>query len=265
MITLKEYIDENAASDSLKAAQKQKPTTTAEVETLAAFMKLAPEHKARTLEWLNNSLADAIPDGTAKKNRKSRSKYVEKNKQSMKSGYKPSLTNEELDELLSQAFPDFTPGLRQQFAGVFLKAVSETSLRESVLQVISENPDSGFELLFNEEQLDMCRLLVDRIESLEQFISEIESENLELARNIVENQGLFEEALYSSHQKSAEAKRALDMDSYVDPENSVLVESDQEHVGDWKMRKRLEYLEQNARPEVTPASNLIDTWAMFDK
>jgi hypothetical protein len=257
MITLKEYIDENAASDSLKAAQKQKPTTTAEVETLAAFMKLAPEHKARTLEWLNNSLADAIPDGTAEKNRKSQSKYVDQNKKSRKAGAE-TRTNEELSELMSSVFPDLTPELVGEFREIWAQQVAQASVRDAMLELFEDNP--YFKLLFNEPQMDMARLLTQYIEELENAIDEVEKENLELARNIVENQGLFEEALYAPHQTSKKPKRSLDMEEHVDEANRHLFETEQQEHLDPAMRARVRYLEQTTRNEVTPAAHLLETW-----
>jgi hypothetical protein len=83
ILTVREYLqlqEATPAADTLHDAQKTKPTATAEVEALAAFQKLKPEHQKRTLDYLQKSLDgdsnDAwahagIPFGTAEKNRAS--------------------------------------------------------------------------------------------------------------------------------------------------------------------------------------------------
>jgi hypothetical protein len=68
------YLGETVASDTLKAKTETQPTTTAQAEALAAFMKLSPEDKN---DFLQKALDDSAGDFGAVD-------YAENNRASLK-------------------------------------------------------------------------------------------------------------------------------------------------------------------------------------
>jgi acyl-CoA synthetase (AMP-forming)/AMP-acid ligase II len=117
MKTVFEQLNETAASDTLKKKVQTQPTATAEVEHLAAFMKLSAGQKQDFLE-------KALKDSDAWKKAPD---YSERNRASLKAAQRPkktlTLKKGEIAESMKEFFPELRDEARENFAELFLGAV----------------------------------------------------------------------------------------------------------------------------------------------
>ncbi len=263
IITQNEYLKEPSAADSLKAAQETKPTTTAAARALEVFMKLAPEQQKLHLDFLEKSLNgdnDAWNKATD---------YSERNRASLKDAQKtktmPTLKKEELEELIAESFPEFSPELQNKFAELFASSVGAL-LRQKILELFVDYPE--FALVFGDKSMDHVESLLLRISDLEDGIADVEEENEMLEAGLVESQQqrLSEEALFATQQHKR--ARSLDFDDYLDPENSRLMdEQQQQRATDPAMAARLRYIEASipANAGEHAVQGLLETWDLNNK
>jgi hypothetical protein len=232
------------AADSLKGAQKTKPTTTRQARALELFMKLAPEEQEKVFDDLENSIrshqgGDGVPDGTAARNRKSRTPGGGTSGSGDLKMKKPK-------DSIKESFPGTSDELLEQMADAFHDAVIRTSAGDALRELFSQNPH--FSLMFaDDETIDAVELLCAKIESLEEGIALAAEERAMLEQELIERQATFkEETLFNTatRSRSAPPRRSLDSDFTFNGEDGKLLmgeeESPRHH--DAKMQARLEHL-----------------------
>ena len=79
---------------------------------------------------------------------------------------------------------------------------------------------------------------------------------------MAENQRLNEDQIYSERQQKP--IKSLDMDDGIDPDNIVLMECDDQHIGDPKMRARVAFLHRTLANvnRVGPNDALKTAWSL---
>jgi hypothetical protein len=263
----KPYLVEGTpALDSIKNAQRTKPSTDDAAEALAAFMKLNSEQKKRHLEFLQASLSANGNDAW-----KSGEYYSERNRQSLKNAQKkndmPTLKKE-----IAEAFPEFTPELQERFAKTFAEGVAKATLANALTELFAEEPH--FHLIFAvDEEIDAVEALANRVLELEESIAFYDQINEQLREEQYQDETaqLYEEfiltnekAKYKPYRRSHNIADDLGWDP--DPDNIVLMESDvpTRPVND-PMSKRVAYLERTSlgrpiEPHSSSAQYLVETW-----
>jgi hypothetical protein len=259
---INQELRETAAADSLKSATKTKPTTDAEVDALSVAMKLNTDQKQRHIDYLQKSLSadgnDAWKkaDGDAKRNRDSLLPKGGTTSAGDVKLQKKKKLKKEIDDKLGK---EFSEEFREQAVDLFVEAVERNSC-EALFELVSQllNNDPSLSLAFADDAtLDICQAYSERIEELEDLCEAAEFERDMLMR---EAQSLSEEALIYVVPKRRRSSHniAEDLES-VDPDSMLMGETSHEHM-DPAMRKRISYLEQAARNEVSPAQHLVETW-----
>ena len=254
--TLNEYlpnynsVNETIASDTLKSAQQSKgpppkpSASNAEVEqTMRLLQTLSPQQRDLLKQALAADTNDAWKKGVdySECNRVSLKAYPKANKSSMsdattKKG-SAGMGGKELSELLSK---EFSPEFAEKAAELFNQRADEGALRR-IAEMVSDNPQ--FSLLLHPEQ-DVVEIYLDYISQLESEIHEIQvGESTMAGALMAENQRLNEDQIYSERQQKP--IKSLDMDDEIDPDNIVLMECDDQHIGDPKMRAQSRFLAQD--------------------
>lgn len=264
-------LNEISASDTLKNAQQPKKSTTATAKALELFMRLSPDQQQQHLDYLERSLSG--DDNDVWKN--SNVGDAKRNRDSLRPGGGTSsaaeiemkkLKKEELEELMAELFPEFSPELQNKFAELFASSVGAL-LRQKILELFVDYPE--FALAFGDKSMDHVESLLLRISELEDGIADVEEENEMLEAGLVElqRQRLSEEALFATQQHKR-AKRSLDMDDYLDPENIRLMdEQQQQRATDPAMAARLRYIEASipANAGEHAVQGLLETWDLNNK
>jgi hypothetical protein len=239
------YLDETAAAASLTNAQRPKAPLNVQARSLEVFMKLAslaPDKQAEHLDFLEKALKDSSVWKTAPD-------YSEQNRTSLKDAQKkkkpmPKLSKDIVsmfnsDESLSEDF-------KERAIEVFENAVGVASARAFLLEVFESDPI--FQLMFADDDIiDRCQLMSDRILELEASCRSIELENAMLMREsalIIDEEVLFP----SSPRSTRRSSRNLSDDFEADIENAVLMsEESRQGQGQYlspAMARRAAFLQQ---------------------
>jgi hypothetical protein len=260
-ITMREYLGETVASDTLKNAQKTKQPTTNAARALEMFMKLAPEEQEKHLDFLQKALSDEGNDVW-----KTAPDYAAQNRKGLKdnpSKNKKSLANIKAE--ITEAFPEFTEELQERFADLFTESVAKTTFAEAVGTLMTENPELRL-LMASNEELDMVESLAERIQELEDAVAEVAQENAMMveAQRQSEQQKLQEELLIDLTRTPKRQHNIAD-DFEPDPENSWLLAEDTPRRSNDPMSRYASYIEQTVRGRpikapVGTASYLTETW-----
>ena len=238
--------ESTTAAASLEQATKSKPNTTAEVDTLASFMKLPREHQKRTIDFLAQSLdfdkgdGDGVPNGTAAKNRKGLKDYPESNKKSLADAKKD----------LKEVWPEMTEEVQAKIEAAFEAAVSKASARAAIIDLLTDNPE--LQLAFADDgTIDVVEQMAHRINELEEAILEVEYDSYQI-REAREAEMMAEKTLFAppsaaSAHRPRRSSRNLSQDFEPDESNSWLLETDQhqhQHISDPRMAARAAFLQQ---------------------
>jgi hypothetical protein len=261
-------LQETVASDTLRAAQRTKPTTTKAARALEIFQKLAPDEQEAHLDWLEQPLkyhdsGDGVPDGTAEKNRASL-------KNAQKAKKTPKLKRAEIEAVIKETFGASNTQL-DKFVDVFLEAVESRAETVAFGNKIRELFESipYYSLMFaDDETIDAVELLSDRINDLEEGLQYAAEERAILEQELLERQSaLAEETLFNNDapSRSVAKRRSLDPDFTFNEEGEFLMEDgtrQSQPVSDPKMRRYAEVLARTTRnvDVHTPNENLLEAW-----
>jgi hypothetical protein len=263
MKTIREYLGETPAPDTLKAATQPKKSTTDAARALEIFMKLAPDEQEKHLDYLEKSLSgksnDAwnnagVGDDVAAKNRKGLKDHPGGNNKSL----------EDIKKKMKESFPEFSEDLQQQFAELFVETAERVSAREALFEMIAElfTDDPSLKLIFaSDQEIGLIEELANRTVELEDALEVAEAELEMLMRK---SQSLSEEAVIYVVPKKRRSSRNLAEDFEPNEDNVVLMnETSHEHT-DPAMRKRLEFLERTTKnvDEHKSNTNLLEAWKM---
>jgi hypothetical protein len=256
-----EFLDENAASDSLRNAQKPKAPLNQQARALELMMQLAslPANKAKEhLDDLEKSLCthdsgDGVLDGTAEKSRASLNSAQKKTPMPT---LKNKKSNEELEAFMAEHFgPDFC----EQARDLFERAVSSKSASDALQKTFASDPI--FELMFADDAtIDRVTEMANRVDELQAACEAIEALNAELMSESTVM--IDEELLFLSPQQRSRPtqRRSLDLDELVDEDNRILMGEDRQMSK--IMAARLEHLERTtAHTDIHPLNeNIVAAW-----
>lgn len=261
--TISEYLGENAASDSLKAAQRTKPKPTAG-ETLSAFMKLDPKHATLTsqhIDDLQKALRAHHGDGVgdvASANRDGLKDNAAHNANSL----------ENIKKDFTKFWPQVTESTLDKLVETFAES-AEAGARNVILDLLSSSPE--LRLAFaSAETLDQVSELTYHIDALEQSIAAVEAENAELREDgaRAEMAQMHEDIL---HRTSAPAARRRSL-QFEEPseDNAGLMNKSQREQLSPAMAKRAQYLNATARSDSHQVDGrtsqpLLEVWDLQNK
>jgi uncharacterized coiled-coil DUF342 family protein len=149
-------------------------------EMVRTFAKLSADEKRKHLEKLHAMMAADVPDGTAASNRQ---KFNQEQRQWMETQLNIETELEEQLEAIG-----FSKESQDKIAELFHRAVEDRANNDPLRQGIVELLRTSIDPFIDDESLDIVQLLANRIEQLETQIQDVETENYELAKSILDGE-----------------------------------------------------------------------------